>query len=436
MSAGGTMRGLPIARIFGITVRIHASWLLIFFLMTWSLAVDILPMSNLNPNHTWFATGDVTQYHNDHPKAGRVEIARALDIELWPEWQYWALGAVGALGLFACVLLHELSHSLVAKRNGIEVKGITLFLFGGVSELGGDATGPGAEAWRPDVEWRVSAAGPLMSIALGVASGVLYFGLVNVLPGQVMALLFYSMVINLMLAVFNLLPGFPLDGGRLLRAFLWKRSGDLSRATITAVKWGRGVGLAFIVMGIAEFWLMWELKGQLELIGPLWMVLIGWFLRQAAESSIRQVAMRDAFAGLKVRDVTQPGVITAPPDLALDRLVDEYFYTYRFRSFPVLEDGRLSGVISLQDLQAVPRLQWPAVQVRQAMHQVRPENLVHPDDDLGNVFQKMAEENRGHLPVVEDGRLVGIITRHDIMTLIQLKTDLGGHARPAGGGAS
>ena len=146
--------------------------------------------------------------------------------------------------------------------------------------------------------------------------------------------------------------------------------------------------------------------------------------------------MKDVFAGLKVRDVTQSQVVTVVPDLPLDRLLDEYFYTYRFRSFPVLEDGRLAGVVSLKDLQAVPRLQWPVRCVRDAMHQVRPENLVHPDDDLGSVFRKMAEEDRGHLPVVDDGRLVGIITRHDIMTLIQLKTDLGGRARPAGSGGA
>jgi CBS domain-containing protein len=166
-------------------------------------------------------------------------------------------------------------------------------------------------------------------------------------------------------------------------------------------------------------------------LGPLWLVVIGLFLRHVARASYRQLAVRDAFAGLTPREVMQPDVVTVDPDLALDRLVDEYFYTYKFRSFPVLEGGRLIGAISLKDVQGVPRAQWPARRVRDAMHLVREENLVCPGDDLSDVFRKMAEEDKGHLPVVEDGRLVGIVTRHDIMTLIQLKTDLGGHCRPA-----
>jgi Zn-dependent protease/CBS domain-containing protein len=429
MSFAGTMRGLPVARIFGITVRVHASWVIIFLLMAWNLAADILPASNLAGGHGWLPSDHLARFVQENPKASLQQKALEAGVTLWPVWQYWVLGAVGSLGLFICVLLHELSHSLVAIRNGIPVEGITLFLFGGVSQLKGEAANPG-------VEWRMAAAGPLMSLALGLVSGLLYFGLGDLLPPQALALLFYSLVINLMLAFFNLLPGFPLDGGRLLRALLWKRYKDMKRATQVAVRWGRGVGLAFIGLGVLEFVLTSKRESGPDVLGPLWLVLIGWFLSQAAQASIRQVAVRDMFAGLRVRDVTQPNVVTVPPDLTLDRLVDEFFYAHRFRSFPVLAEGRLAGVVSLQDLQAVPRLQWPAVRVDQAMHQVRPENLVRPDDDLASVFQKMGEEGRGHLPVVEDGRLVGIITRHDIMTLIQLKTDLGGPARPAGSGGA
>jgi CBS domain-containing protein len=165
---------------------------------------------------------------------------------------------------------------------------------------------------------------------------------------------------------------------------------------------------------------------------PLWLVVIGLFLRYAARVSYQQVTARNTFAGLALGDVIQRNVVTVEPGLMLDRLVDEYFYTYKFRSFPVLEAGRIVGVVSLKDVQGVPRAEWPSRCVREAMHLVREENLVRPSDDLSDVFRKMAEEDKGHLPVVEEGRLVGIVTRHDIMTLIQLKTDLGGHWRPGG----
>ena len=215
--------------------------------MTWQLAASILPTSTLMHGKGFLSSSDeLTEYAKTHEVINVEDAARDLGITLWPKWQYWTLGAVGSLGLFVCVLLHELSHSVVARRSGIPVEGITLFFFGGVSQLKKEPEDPG-------VEWRVAVAGPLMSIVLGLVSGVLYFGLGNVLPEQATALLFYFMVINLMLAVFNLLPGFPLDGGRLLRAILWKRSGDFRSATVTATWLGRGVGMAFIVWGLLDF---------------------------------------------------------------------------------------------------------------------------------------------------------------------------------------
>jgi len=427
MSRGG-ISGVTVARLFGITIRVHATWLIIFFLLTWSLASDILPMSSLvGGGPYWDAFGDsarVVKYARAHGAEDRMNFLQAaaeLGYSVWPAWQYWFFGAIGSLGLFVCVLAHEISHSLVARRNGIPVEGITLFLFGGVSQLKDEATSPGDE-------FRMAAAGPAMSVALGVAFGAIYYGLADALPAQARALLFYFALINLMLAAFNLLPGFPLDGGRLLRAILWKYYKDMRRATAVAAWWGRAIGTAFIAWGLLEFWLGF-MAGAVSL-GPIWLVVIGWFLWHAAKASYQQLAVRDTFAGLTVRDVIQPQVVTVEPDLALDRFVDEYLYHYKYRSFPVVEADRLVGMISVRDVQSVPRAEWPARTVLQAMHQVREENLVHPSDDLGSVFRKMAEEDKGHLPVVEDGRLVGIVTRHDIMTLIQLRTDLGGRWLP------
>ncbi len=420
MSTGALGSGLPIARFFGITIRVHWSWLLIFFLLAYSLATYLLPLSDMAGGDPWWEGNEnlnrFTAYQARHPRASREEIAGVLGLRLWPEWQYWVLAAIGTAGLFVCVLAHELAHSVVAKAHGIGVAGITLFVFGGVSRLRDEATSPGAE-------FRVAAAGPLMSLAIGGVCGILYFVLGRGIPEQARALVFYFTFINIMLVVFNLLPGFPLDGGRLLRAVLWKLYGSIYRATAIAATFGKVLGAIFIGWGIFEVAFTLLGSGQFT-IGPLWLVFIGLFLRNAAQAGYQQMAFREAFAGMTVGDILQPEVITVPPDLTLDRLVDEYFYRYRFRSFPVLEGGRLVGMVGLKDLQAISRADWPATPVRRAMHQVREANFVHPDDDLLSVFRKMMDADKGHLPVAQNDRLVGIVTRHDIMNLLQIKTDL------------
>jgi len=187
----------------------------------------------------------------------------------------------------------------------------------------------------------------------------------------------------------------------------------------------RSLGAIFIGWGIFEVGITLLASGQFT-IGPLWLVFIGLFLRNAAKAGYQQMALREAFVGMTVGDILQPEVITVSPDLTLDRLVDEYFYRYRFRSFPVLEGGRLAGMVGLKDLQAISRADWPATRVRDAMHQVREANFVHPDDDLLSVFRKMMDADKGHLPVAQGDSLVGIVTRHDIMNLLQIKTDLAG----------
>ncbi|MBM4019801.1 MAG: CBS domain-containing protein, partial [Planctomycetes bacterium] len=344
----GGLSGWRIARIFGITVRIHATWLLIFFLLAYSLAENLLPQSSMVGGGPWWrgaASYDRIVAYQRQPgeRLSFQEAAGDLGITVWPTWQYWLLGIIGSIGLFVCVLAHEIAHSLVARGAGIPVEGITLFLFGGVSQLKEDAATPGDE-------FRIAAVGPLMSLALGVACGALYYGFGGALPPQARAILYYFTFINLALVVFNLLPGFPLDGGRLLRAVLWRRYGDVGRATAVASWWGKAIGTGFVVLGLVEFW--WEFTvAHVLSLGPLWLVVIGLFLRHAARASYQQLAVRGAFEGLTAREALQPGVVTVPPDLMLDRVVDEYFYKYKFRSFPVLEEGRLVGVISLKDVQ-------------------------------------------------------------------------------------
>ena len=424
MANGGMTSGWRLARLFGITVRIHASWLIIFGLLTVSLAGDLLPLSNLAGGGPWWKGTEVLQtlerFHQKHPGMDRGDVDRLFGIQRWPAWHYWLLGALGAIGLFVCVLAHEIAHSLVARRAGIPVEGITLFVFGGVSRLREEAASPG-------VEFKVAAVGPLMSLAIAAACGALYYGLGDRFPAQSRSLLYYFMFINFALVVFNLLPGFPLDGGRLLRAILWKHFGDLARATAWATSAGRFLGGGFVVVGALLAWQEFASGGGISL-GPVWWILIGLFLRHAAKVSYQQMALREAFTGLTARNVIRSDIVAVPPDLTLEHLVDTYFYPHRFRSFPVLEGDRFIGMISLKDLQAVPRAEWARRTVRETMHQVREENHVRPDDDLASVFRKMMEEDKGHLPVVEDGRLRGMVTRHDIMTLLQLRTDLGGPA--------
>ena len=405
--------GWKIATIFGLAIRVHPSWLLIFFLLTFSLASYVLPMSDVARGGPWWmGEVEVFRYAQTH---GVDRVAAQEALQTWPAWQYWALGAVGAIGLFVCVLAHEMSHSLVAKANGIPVEGITLFIFGGVSRLRDEANSPGTE-------FKVAVAGPLMSLLIGLVCGATYVLLKGALTAQALSLIFYFALINTMLAGFNLIPGFPLDGGRVLRSILWKTYGSLKRATALAARVGQGIGMAMIIGGGLAF-----LFGGLQ-FGWLWLAFIGLFLRYAAQSSYQQVAIREALSGLTVRDILQEQVVAAEPDLSIEQLVDDYFYRYRFRSFPVLRDDRFAGMISLKDVQGVPRADWGRTAVRDAMHQVAEENRVHAGDDLIEVFRKMMSEDKGHLPVVEGDRLAGIVTRHDIMNLLHIRTDLGVHS--------
>jgi len=415
MAAGVLASGLSIGRPFGVTVRVHASWLLVFVLLLFSLATQVLPLMNMADGGPWWQgvemAGRLATYERQFPQATPAEVDRALHIQRWPPWQHWALGLVGTLGLFVCVLAHELSHSLVARASGMRVEGITLFVFGGVSRLGDEP--PSAP-----VEFKVAIAGPLVSLGIGGLCLGLYYGAGAAFASQGRALLFYFGFINTMLAAFNLLPGFPLDGGRVLRSILWRRYADLHRATAIASRWGKIFGAAFIALGVIQFAVTYS-------VASLWMVFIGLFLRYAAGAAYQQMAIREAFAGQTVRDLLQEQVVTVDPGLPLDRLVDDFFYRFRFRSFPVLEDGRLVGMVGLKDVQAVPRADWPATLVRDAMHRVADEHVVRPEDDLVNVLRKMTSADKGYLPVVVDGRLSGIVTRHDIMNLLHVRMELG-----------
>ncbi|HWC02285.1 MAG TPA: site-2 protease family protein [Methylomirabilota bacterium] len=374
---GGTA---TLFRIFGIPVRAHVSWLAILGLLTWSLAVGYFP--HVLP---------------DVPLAG-----------------HWARGFLAALLLFASVLLHELSHSVAARRYGIPVSGITLHIFGGVSQLE-------REPDRPGAEFVIAIVGPITSLAIAalLALGSTLF---HVPPGA-RAIMGYLTAVNVLVGVFNLIPGFPLDGGRLLRAALWKRKGDLQQATRMASRVGSA--FALILMGIGA---LRAFAG--EFMGGLWLVLIGLFLRQAAEGSYQQAVLRRALAPLAVRDVMTREVVHIPADLAVGRVLDDFFWRHHVSSFPVLDDGRVVGILSLDQLRQVSPERLADTRSREIMLPLAEGLMAAPGDSLWQAFEKLARNGLGRLAVLEGGRLVGYLSVKDVMHVLALSS--GPRGRRAG----
>ncbi len=370
------MQSLQIARVFGIRVVIDPTWLFIFLLVVWTLAVGYFPSQ-------------------EPPITGGLA---------------WWLGVVAALFLFVSVLVHEMSHALLAIRYGIKVPRIRLFLFGGVSEMASEPTDPRAEL-------RIAAAGPATSIALAVLFWLaLLSGFAAGLPGG-NAVLVYLATINLALGIFNLLPGFPLDGGRILRAFLWARHGSLIRATRTAGTAGSFVGYGLMAWGL------WTLFNG-GMIGGIWLILIGMFLHQAAGQSYRAVLLKDLLSGVRVRQLMVQPVITVPGHASLEELVTDYFYRHPHGSFPVADGDRLLGMVSLEQIKSVPREEWAATPVRRVMSPAERLTPLDPEEDCVTALERMVQEDVGRLPVVTAGRIVGILSRRDVMQLFQIRSNL------------
>ena len=417
MAVRSLASGWKIARIFDITIRVHVTWLIIVALLTYSLAVALLPLSNLAEGR-WWGKGlelerRIQDYSRSHPGVPEAAVYERFGVEPWPQWHYWVLGLIGALGLFVCVLAHELSHSLVARAEGIPVEGITLFIFGGMARIGG-------EARTPDSEFKVAAAGPLMSLAIGLSCGLLYWMVGSFLAPQARALLFYFMFVNVLLMVFNLVPGFPLDGGRLLRAILWKILDNFRRATFVASICGRVVAGGMILVALLVA------LGNGDLLGGAWLGIIGLFLWHAAKASYRQVELREALAGLTARDAVRPEPVTVAPDLTLDELVQAYFWRHRQHNFPVTDaGGRALGRVGLSEVRSVPRAEWTTRPVRDVMRRINRTETVSLDEDMWSVFQKTMQVDGAALPVVDDdGRLTGVVTQADVMNLLRIRTEL------------
>ncbi len=366
---------LTFGRIFDIPIGLHSSWFLIAALLTWSLAVGYFP--------------------REYPG--------------WGIATYWLIGGITAVLFFASVLIHELGHSVVALREGVPVRGITLFVFGGVAQIGREPPTAGAE-------FRIAIAGPLTSLALA--------GLFTLLGTTASAVpvaaapAVYLGRINFLLAVFNLIPGFPLDGGRVLRAILWQFRGSFREATRWATLIGQGIAFLFILFGVWQMFFGRFLDG-------LWIAFIGWFLNNAAESSRQQVVLQDLLAGITARDVMTRECPTVSGDVPLDRLVHDHILGSGRRCFFVTDDGGLRGLITLHNVKAVPRERWDEVTASEVMTPVTQVLWARPDEDVLALLQRMDEADVNQVPVVEDDHLLGMITRENLLRYIRVRSELG-----------
>ncbi|MGC9529661.1 MAG: site-2 protease family protein [Candidatus Bipolaricaulaceae bacterium] len=373
-----------VGKIAGIAIGVHYTWLVAFALVAWSLAAGYFPQA-------------------------------------YPEWgqsAYWITGTVAALLLFLSVLVHELAHSLVARARGMPVRNITLFIFGGVSNIAG-------EAEAPKDEFLMSIVGPLTSLALAAV----FWGIraaVGDVDTPLAATLGYLAVINALLAGFNLVPGFPLDGGRVLRSILWSVTGSLPRATNIAA--AAGQAFAWVLIGWGVFQL---LAGSL--IGGLWIAFIGWFLNGAAESSRGEVSLREHLRGVRVADVMDPQPETVGPEMPVEDLVRDVFLHGGRRAAPVCHAGRLAGIVALADVKEVPRELWGETRVEEVMTR-EPLHSVEPGTELSAALQLLAQHDIHQLPVVEGGELRGMLSRADIIRYLQLARELDLHPARRGTG--
>ncbi len=370
---------LALFELFGFKVHVDISWALLAVLVTWSLAVGYFP----------------SRYE------GLTQAA------------YWWMGFVGLLGLAFSIVFHELSHSLVARHFQIPIKGITLFIFGGVAEMDEEPPGPRAEFF-------MAIAGPIASFILAAAFYAIGSAAeARALPVTIVGVAEYLALINVILGGFNLVPAFPLDGGRALRAALWHWRGDYRSATRQAAQMGSTFGLVLIAVGIMNF-----VGGNV--VGGLWWCLIGLFMRGAANASVYQLATRRALEGETVERFMSTPVISVSPDLTLDRFVEDYVYVHHHDFFPVLEGTRPIGGLTTRQVAAVPRDSWGRVRAAEVMIPLDRDNTVAPEADAIRALSKMQSTGNSRLMVLRDDQLVGLISLKDLLKFFALKVDLEG----------
>lgn len=364
-------------RLMGFEVGIDFSWIIIAILIAWSLSTGLFPF----------------QYKDLSTRT------------------YWLMGIVGAIGLFMSIIAHEFAHSLVARNSGMPMKGITLFIFGGVAEMGDEP--PSAKA-----EFQIAAVGPLSSFAIAaVFYGIYHLGIAGGWPPPISGVVGYLAMINVILAIFNLVPAFPLDGGRILRSILWGWKKNLRWATRVASNIGSGFGIFLIVLGVFRI-----LAGNF--IGGLWFGLIGMFIQGAAKTAYQQLVTRKALEGEPLKRFMNPDPVKVPPSATIDELVEDYIYRHHYKFFPVADNGRLIGCITTQQVREIPREQWRQKKVAEVAAQCSENNTIDPEADSVDALAAMRRNNASRLMVVKDGQLAGIITLKDMLEFLSLKVEL------------
>ncbi len=373
-------RGFRVARIAGVDIEISFSWFFVFVLVAWVLAEGVFPGA----------------------------------YEGWATATYWAVGVAAALLLFFTVLVHEMAHAVVAKRRGLDVPRITLFIFGGVSHMSRNPR-------TAKEEFLIAVAGPLTSLAIAGVMGVA--GLLVTSPEQVRAVLLYLASINTLLAIFNILPGFPLDGGRVLRSIIWGRTNSFRRATRAAGAVGELV--AYMIMAVGGLFLLYGV-----VITGLWFILIGWFLASAARNESQNIDIERVLDRLRARDLMDTEFVTVPYTLPVQRVVDEHLLAEGTRSVMVEQGGSVAGILTVSDLKRLPRDEWAMAPAHRVMTPREKIVTVDVDDNGAEILRKIGEHKVSQMPVLDDGRMVGMLGRRELFERIQLEELL----RPAEGG--
>ena len=369
--------------LFGFEVSVDASWLLLAVLIAWTLAGSVFP--GITPG--------LTSAH------------------------YWVMAGLATAGLLMSIIFHEMAHSLVARHYGLPIRGITLFIFGGVAEMT-------AEPNRPRDELLMAAAGPAASLLLAAMCYALLVGVAAWgAPAIVAGVVWYLALINFVLALFNLVPAFPLDGGRILRAALWSWRGDLVWATRIAAGAGNLFGIFLIVFG-----LIGVLQG--DFIGGIWRFLIGMFLRGAASASFSETLARRLLADIPVARIMNSDPITVPSDVSVQAFIDDYVYRHHHRWFPVVDDGTVVGSVTMQQAASMDRALWPAVPIGQIMRLLSPEDVVGPDTDAFATLMQMRRTGLSRLMVLHHGRLFGMVSSRDLLDILSLEQELHRYRSP------
>jgi Zn-dependent protease/CBS domain-containing protein len=372
-------KSVPIIRLLGFEIKIDPSWIIVLFLMIWSLSLGVFP-----------------QYYQGLPST-----------------TYWWMGIFGAIGLFVSIVIHELFHSLVARRFGLSIRGITLFMFGGVAEMT-------EEPANAKTEFYMALAGPVTSIALGMIfySTYLIIKRLGVSMG-ITGIFGYLGIINWALAGFNLIPAFPLDGGRILRSILWWRKKDLRWATRIASRMGEIFGFTLIFLGVFSIF-----RGSF--VGGIWLFLIGMFLQNASQVSMQRLMISKALEGETVRRFMKPDPVTIPDTMTLKEAVEDYIYRYHYKMFPVVRNSKLVGCLTTRDIKVIPKEKWSTQTAGEVSKSCSIDNTIHPDTDATQALSLMNRTGNSRLMVVENDQLIGVITLKDLLQFFSLKMELEG----------